>query len=156
MRRKDREVTNSAKIAEILSENRVLRLAMVDNGAPYIVPMNYGFSIEDDKYIFYLHSATAGRKIEILQLNPNVCIEIDDKHRLTGSGDACEYSYNYRSIIAEGTASFITDTAEKILCLQKLMFNHTAQSFNITEKHTVGVALIRIEISKLSCKINGY
>ncbi|MFI3229529.1 MAG: pyridoxamine 5'-phosphate oxidase family protein [Bacillota bacterium] len=156
MRRHDREVTDSAKIAQIIAENRVLRLAMVENGAPYIVPMNYGFSIENDKYIFYIHSATAGRKVEILQSNPQVAIEIDDKHQLTGEGDACEFSYNYRSIIAEGTAGFITDTAEKIVCLQKLMFNHTGSKFEITEKHTVGVALIRIEITNLSCKINGY
>lgn len=156
MRRKDREVLDNSKIASIIAENRVLRLAMVDNGVPYIVPMNYGFSAEGGKYTFYIHSATAGRKVSILAKNPAVCIEIDDKHCLTGEGDACEYSYNYRSIIAEGRVSLLTEPDEQIMCLKKLMFNHTQKEFSITTKHLAGVALYKIEISAISCKINGY
>ena len=57
MRRRDREVTELNEIIHILDSGKVLHLGLVDQGKPYIVPMNYGYAFEDGKLVFYVHSA---------------------------------------------------------------------------------------------------
>ena len=42
MTRRELEVTNPEEILRILDSSRVLHLGLVDDGMPYIVPMNYG------------------------------------------------------------------------------------------------------------------
>jgi nitroimidazol reductase NimA-like FMN-containing flavoprotein (pyridoxamine 5'-phosphate oxidase superfamily) len=53
MRRKDKEITDRQQIDEILSKAEIIRLAVVDNGLPYIVAMNFAYV---DGFI-YMHSA---------------------------------------------------------------------------------------------------
>ena len=43
MRRKDREVTDSQKIREIILSCRCCRLGFYDNGEVYIVPLDFGY-----------------------------------------------------------------------------------------------------------------
>ena len=52
MRRRDREVTDLNEIIHILDSGKVLHLGLVDQGKPYIVPMNYGYVMENDKLVF--------------------------------------------------------------------------------------------------------
>lgn len=50
MRRSDREITNFDDMVAILEHSDVCRLGMVDeDGMAYIVPLNYGFRIEEGK-----------------------------------------------------------------------------------------------------------
>ena len=73
MRRKDREVTTVDGIKEILDSCKTACIAMVDGGAPYVVPLNYGYEIKDGNLIMYFHCAKEGRKIDILKRNNKVC-----------------------------------------------------------------------------------
>lgn len=43
MRRKERQVTNPAEIRAVIDRCKVLRLGLNAAGAPYIVPMNFGW-----------------------------------------------------------------------------------------------------------------
>lgn len=45
MRRSEREVTDCNEIRQILERAEVLRLAMHDEPFPYIVPVNFGFTM---------------------------------------------------------------------------------------------------------------
>ena len=65
MRRKEREITDPEKIEEFISGEQILRVAFYDEGDIYIVPVNYGYLYENDKYSFYFHGAKAGRKYEL-------------------------------------------------------------------------------------------
>ena len=47
MTRRELEVTNPEEILRILDSSRVLHLGLVDDGMPYIVPMNYGYVMEE-------------------------------------------------------------------------------------------------------------
>ena len=60
MRRKDREVTEEARIDEIISRCHCCRLGFNDGGEVYIVPMNFGWVKRDGKRYFYFHSAKEG------------------------------------------------------------------------------------------------
>ena len=77
MRRRDREVTDSNEIIHILDLGKVLHLGLVDQGKPYIVPMNYGYVLENDKLVFYLHGALEGRKLDIIRNNSDCCVRIE-------------------------------------------------------------------------------
>lgn len=52
MRRRDREVTEHSEIMHILDSGKVLHLGLVDQGKPYIVPMNYGYVLKEKSSYF--------------------------------------------------------------------------------------------------------
>ena len=72
MTRRELEVTNPEEILRILDSSRVLHLGLVDDGMPYIVPMNYGYVMEEGKLTLYLHSAMQGYKLDVIRKN-GVC-----------------------------------------------------------------------------------
>jgi hypothetical protein len=74
MRRSDREITDRAELLRILAEARVCRVAMSDHDRPYLVPLAFALDGED----IVLHSARAGRKLDILRRNPAVCFEVEE------------------------------------------------------------------------------
>ena len=53
MRRKNREVTNLSEIIEIMKNCDVCRLALNDDGFPYILPLNFGMAVNGDKITLY-------------------------------------------------------------------------------------------------------
>ena len=77
MRRKDREVTDQAAIQAILDKAQVLHLAMIDGDRPYVVPMHYGYTLENGRLTLYLHSAKEGRKLDILSKNSAVAFVLE-------------------------------------------------------------------------------
>ncbi|MDD4797385.1 MAG: pyridoxamine 5'-phosphate oxidase family protein [Eubacteriales bacterium] len=127
MRRTDRQVTDMQALQQILDTCKVCRIAMADGDRPYLVPMNYGYRLAGGKLTLYFHCAHQGRKLDILKRNPRVCFEMDCEHALMPGDTACEYGYAYASIIGEGAARILTDEAEKIDALQRLMLHQTGQ-----------------------------
>ena len=71
MRRKDREVTDFETIRQIIDSCEVLRIGLSDPEDPlypYIVPVNFGYTAdEQDGIRFFIHGARAGRKFELMQ-----------------------------------------------------------------------------------------
>ncbi len=53
MRRTDREITDAEKITQIIQTCHCCRLGFCDNGAVYIVPLNFGYAEENGKRVFY-------------------------------------------------------------------------------------------------------
>lgn len=53
MRRKDREVTDLSEIIEIMKNCDVCRLALNDDGFPYILPLNFGMAVNGDLWCSY-------------------------------------------------------------------------------------------------------
>lgn len=67
MRRKDREVTDIRQIESIIEKAKVVHIGMIDDGVPYVVPMQYGYVFTDGALTLYLHSAQEGRKIDCIK-----------------------------------------------------------------------------------------
>ena len=107
MRRKDREITEKKQIEEFIAKEQIIRVGFYDEGDVYIVPVNYGFIIEDEKYVFYFHGAKAGRKYELAKLNPKVGFEIDGKYSLVDGELACDYTAHFQSVIGNGILSLV-------------------------------------------------
>ncbi len=62
------------EIAQFLTCARVGRLGLVVDGAPYIVPVGFGYA---DGEIFF-HTCREGLKMEVMARNPDVCFEADE------------------------------------------------------------------------------
>lgn len=113
MRRRDREVTELNEIIHILDSGKVLHLGLVDQGKPYIVPMNYGYAFEDGKLVFYVHGALKGRKLDIIRNNPDCCVQIECDVQLFKGRVACQYGCSYYSLDGFGTAKIVEVSQEK-------------------------------------------
>ena len=95
MRRRDREITDRAKILEIVAECDCCRLGLVDNGEAYIVPMNFGFEDAGSALTLYFHCAAEGRKLDLIGSGADVSFEMDCSHALRAADIACAFSYSY-------------------------------------------------------------
>lgn len=153
MRRNDREIKDKALIEQFIAKEQIIRIAFYDNGDLYIVPLNYGFIYENDKYVFYFHGAKAGRKFELSKSSPMVGFEIDGEYELLQADVACDYSAKFQSVIGTGRLSIIEDYEEKIKELNALMNHISGKSeWDYSKDMVDAVAVFRLEVDKLSCK----
>jgi len=149
MRRNDKEINSGEELASIIREGAICRLAMIDHGKPYIVPMHYGY----DNGTLYFHSAPEGRKLEILRVNPEVCFEIETDTELVTAEKPCGWGAKFRSVIGYGTASSIEDTAGKAAALAHIMRHYAGSGdFPFTEQEVSGVAVFSVTITSMTGK----
>ena len=113
--KREREVTDPGEILEILNKSMVLHLAMVDGDEPYLVPMNYGYTMEDGKLTLYVHGAVKGRKTDVLQVNPKVFFSMECDVQPFDGPVACRYGTTYASLMGAGKAEILTDVEEKFV-----------------------------------------
>ena len=66
MRRADREITDFEEMLQVMERCDVCRLALNDEGYPYILPLNFGMSARDGKVELYFHGALEGRKYQLM------------------------------------------------------------------------------------------
>ena len=153
MRRSDREITDSNAIEAFIAREKIIRIAFYDNGDIYIVPVNYGYSHENEFYTFYFHGAKAGRKYELTKSSPKVGFEIDGNFEVLEADTACDFSAKFQSVIGTGTLSLIDDNDEKITALDRLMKQTTNKpSWQYNDAMLNGVAVFRLDVDKMTCK----
>ena len=153
MRRKERQVTDVSQIKDFILSEQILRVGFQDKDDIYIVPVNYGFIIEDEKYVFYFHGAKAGRKYELAKLNPKVGFEIDGKYSLVVGELACDYTAHFQSVIGNGILSLVENQEEKVLALNSIMKQTTQNSeWTYSKEMLNAVAIFRLDVENFSCK----
>ncbi len=148
MRRSEREITDRAEIEEIIRKASICRIALSDNGNPYIVPVCFGY----EHGRLYFHTATERRKLEILKRNNRVCFEMDIETKLAVGEKACTWGMKYRSVIGFGTAWFVEDPAEKRKGLDAIMRQYSGPEGDYSTKALNQTALVKIEIESLTGK----
>lgn len=153
MRRKDREVTDPARISDIISRCVCCRIGFCDDGEVYIVPLNFGCEAKNDTYVFYFHGAKEGRKLDLIQKNPHVGFEMDTDYALHEADIACGYSARFQSVVGNGVMSMVSESAEKQRGLSLLMEHNTGKrEWDFDEKALHAVSVFKLEVTKLSCK----
>lgn len=150
--RREREVTDMNEIIGILDRAKIVHVGMIDGNMPYVVPMNYGYTMEDGRLTLYLHGATVGRKLDIIRVNPNVFIEIDTDVVPFEGPSACQHGTCYSSVMGEGVAELIEDIEGKKQVLTHLMKTQTGKDFEFTDKMVTGVTGIKITVSDYTAK----
>ncbi len=120
MRRKDNEISDKEIIFSILKNAQICRIAFNDKKHPYIVPLNYGY--KDNA--LYFHCAKVGKKMDLINIDNNVCFEIVQSREIIKGVNLCDWFKKFRSIIGYGNIEIITDNDEKEKGLDILMQQH--------------------------------
>lgn len=144
MRRKDREVRDIKEIINILEKCKTAHVAMIDNGMPYVVPLSYGYVLENGELTLYFHSAKEGRKIDILKENNKVCFDISCEGEPLHAETPCNSGYYYSSIIGNGQAEFIEDIEESCKALGEMFYCQTGRRVAFTEEQANSVCIFKI------------
>jgi nitroimidazol reductase NimA-like FMN-containing flavoprotein (pyridoxamine 5'-phosphate oxidase superfamily) len=123
----------------------------VDN-VPHIVPLNYGYTMEDGRLTLYMHSAVKGNKLELLRQNPNICFELESDLVPFEGKVACQYGLSYCAISGRGKAVLVEDVAEKMEAMRSLMKTQTGKDFTFNERLVSIVAVIRVDVTEYAAK----
>lgn len=153
---RSRNNLNQFEIDNIIADCEALTLSMVDeNGMPYAVPMNFACS---DGYV-YMHGAPIGKKMSILQKNPNVIMSFFTGLVLMKVNEdvACSYGMKYKSALLYGKVEFIEDFELKKEYLNRVMEKYTGRSnFEYNAPAVNNVAVFRVKIEKAEGRAYGY
>ena len=152
MTRREQQVTDINEIIEILDKSKVVHVGMIDGDEPYVVPMNYGYILEDGKPVIYLHGARRGRKIDAIKANPKVFYEMCCDITPFEGEVACKYGITYASIMGRGLATLVEDVEEKKKALSILMKTQTGKDFTFEDKLTTVVSIIKIDTLEFTAK----
>jgi nitroimidazol reductase NimA-like FMN-containing flavoprotein (pyridoxamine 5'-phosphate oxidase superfamily) len=107
------------EMESILREETIGFLGLSVEGAPYVVPLNYGYV--DGTVLF--HCALTGKKLDYLKANPQVCFTVGRQSgqvRRHAEGDPCHVDND--SVICYGRARIIEELEERKQALDA--FNH--------------------------------
>jgi len=149
MQRKDREITDSHELMEILKRGKYATISMCRENEPYIVTLNYGY--DENNNSLYFHCAKSGLKIDFINENPHVCgAIIEDLGYMT---DECEQKY--RSVVFWGEMFFVENLEEKKHGIDVLI-NHLEQNPGKVKEKSIkseqrykDVGILRLDVKEL-------
>ncbi len=150
--RREREVTDPEEIKKILDTSIILHLGLVDDGMPYIVPMNYGYEMVDGELVIYVHGAKKGYKLDVIRKNPVCCFEMECGVQPFEGKAACQYGTVYESLMGRGKVEILEDPEYKIHAMTVLMKTQTGKDFEFNEKLVSIVSVMRIRASEYTAK----
>ena len=150
--KRELEVTDINEIKEILDKSMIVHVGMVDGDEPYVVPMNYGYILEDGILSLYLHGANVGRKIDIIKKNPKVFFEMECDVTPFEGKVACQYGTTYASVMGLGKAEILEVPEDKIDGLMKFMKTQTGKDFTFDERMVSIVSVIKITATEFTAK----
>ena len=152
MTKRELQITDENQIKHILDTAKVLHLGLAVDNEPYVVPMNYGYTLENGKLVLYLHSAQRGKKIDMVRANSRVFFELDCDWMPFEGEKPCQYGLGYSSVMGCGRAQIVEDVEEKIKAMSALMKTQTQKDFEFNEKLVSIVAVIRIDVEEYTAK----
>ncbi|MBP3442673.1 MAG: pyridoxamine 5'-phosphate oxidase family protein [Clostridia bacterium] len=152
MTRRERQVTDIGEILKILDNSKVLHLGLVDGDEPYVVPMNYGYTYENEKLTIWLHCARQGRKLDVMRANPKVFFEMEYGITPFEGEVACKYGITYSSLMGRGTAEIIEDVEIKKTALSALMKTQTGKDFTFEDRMAEVVGVIKVDVIEFTAK----
>ena len=152
MTKRERQVTDPQQIKEILDTAQVVHLGLCVDNEPYVVPMNYGYTLEAGKLTLYLHSAVRGKKLDMIRSNPKVFFEMDCDRKPFEGNLPCQYGLSYSSLMGRGTAAIVEDVEEKKKAMSILMKTQTDKDFSFEDRLVSIVTVIRIDAAEYTAK----
>jgi nitroimidazol reductase NimA-like FMN-containing flavoprotein (pyridoxamine 5'-phosphate oxidase superfamily) len=151
MRREDKVIKDRTKLRQVLAQAKYITIAMCRGNKPYLVSLNHGYDPESD--CIYFHSASVGKKIDILRLNPCVWGQAIIDHGFYGGSDDCRQ--NFASVMFEGKVTLVNDPKEKLHALVVTNKGLGAPSENLRKVLDANLARVtvgRITIDRITGK----
>ena len=152
MRRSDREVRKFEDIVAIMEECDVCRIALNNNGYPYILPLNFGLSIKEDKIELYFHGAMEGTKYDLIEKDNRVSFEMDCGHKLVTEIERGNCTMEYKSVIGQGYIEMLSDD-EKYDALCILMRHYHQEDFPFDKSVMPHTKVFKLVVEKVTGKV---
>lgn len=151
MRRKDREITEWKDIIHIMEKCDVCRLALNDEGYPYILPLNYGMEVVNDEITLYFHGALEGKKYELMEKDNRASFEMDCSHRLVMDKGSGSCTMEYESVIGRGIMEIVPEE-EKYDALCVLMRHYHQEEFPFNRAVMPQTTVFKLTVEKAAGK----
>ena len=152
MTRRELEVNDPKEIISILDKCKIVHIGLVDEGMPYIVPMNFGYLMENEKLTLIMHCAVNGYKLDVIRKNPNACFEMECDVQAFEGRVACQYGTAYASLMGRGNIVIVEDTQKKIEFMTAFMKSQTGKEFDFNEKLVSIVTILKLDVSEYTAK----
>ncbi len=152
MTKRELEVKDPDRILEILNKCKVVHIGLVDDGMPYIVPMNYGYTMEDGNLSLILHCAVKGYKLDVIAKNPVCCFEMECDVQPFEGRMPCQYGTAYSSIMGRGRIEVVEDVQEKIDLMSIFMKCQCGKDFEFNEKLLSIVTMLKVHVNEYTAK----
>ena len=149
---------DAAWIREVINTFKVGHVATSIDGQPFINTSTFWYDEAEHQIVF--HSNLAGRIRSNIEYNPKVSFEASVLGQLLPSNVALEFSLQYRSVVAFGTARVVTDPDEMRRLLYGLINKYfpelkVGQEYReIAEKELRATSVYAIKIEEWSGKEN--
>lgn len=153
VREPERAVYDREAAYKILDEGFICHVGFVADGQPFVIPTGYGRSGDN----LYIHGSAASRMLRNLDQGVPVCVTVTLLDGLVLARSIFNHSMNYRSVVILGTATAVTDPAEKREAL-RLLSEHIlpgrwAESRLPNERELKATTALRLPIQEFSAKV---
>ena len=155
MRRKDREVTDFETILGIIDECNIIRIGLADGDFPYIVPLNFAYTVSGKQIEFYVHGAMAGRKYELMKKNQKCSFEMDIPLKMDCMVDKKDVTMRYKSVMGTADITFLEEE-EKQNAIDNIIMNRyeETRNFDYNRKTVAVTAVAKLTVIDLTAKVN--
>ena len=142
-----------AVVHAILDEGFVCHVGFVHDGAPVVIPTNYG----RDGNTLFIHGSAASRMLRTLEQGVPVSIAVTLVDGLVLARSAFHHSINYRSVVIFGTAVAVNDPEEKNEALrlftEQLIPGRWDEVRQPAPQELKGTSVLKIALDEASAKV---
>ena len=153
VREPQRAVYDRAAVNQILDEAFLCHVGFVVDGQTFVIPTSYG----RDRDVLYIHGSAASRMLRNLDQGVAVCITVTLLDGLVLARSVFNHSMNYRSVVILGTATLVSDPAEKLAALRALsehiIPHRWDDSRQPNDKELKATSVLRLPINEFSAKV---
>ena len=151
MRRADREIVDFDELIRVMENCSVCRLALNQEGYPYILPLNFGYKAEGKKVTLYFHGASEGKKYELIEKDNRVSFEMDCSHRLVSDREQGYCTMEYESVIGRGRIEIVSDE-EKMEALTILTDHYHTEHFEFNPAAMQRTTALKLVVEQMTGK----
>lgn len=151
MRRSDREVTNFDDIIKIMENCDVCRIALNNDGYPYILPLNFGMKVQGNSVELYFHGANKGTKYKLIQQDNRASFEMDTGHKLITNFEKGNCTMNYQSVVGQGHIEILNED-EKYEALCILMNHYHSKDFPFNKAVIPNTTVFKLVVENITGK----
>lgn len=153
VRESHRGVYDRAEIYRILDEGFVCHVGFVAHQQPFVIPTLYA-RVGDD---IHFHGSAASRMLRNVSAGVPVCLTVTLIDGMVLARSVFNHSMNYRSVVALGTATLVSDAAEKMEALhaftEKIAAGRWEDARRPTEKEMKATSVLKLPLHEVSAKV---
>lgn len=153
VREPQRGVYDRETIYKILDEGLVCHVGFSADGQPYVIPTLYA-RIGD---AVYFHGSAASRMLRGVSEGANVCLTVTLTDGIVLARSVFNHSMNYRSVVALGTATLISEPTEKLAALraftEKLIAGRWEDARQPNEQELKATSILKLPLTEVSAKV---